>query len=104
MAQAISLSLSLRWPEVKNDYVVRFEGHAIGHVRLAGSDWVWAITVPMALPDWAAGSAANLEESIKALAGAWTRVLNQTAPERLQRAWDLEKAAEARLRANSSRS
>jgi hypothetical protein len=96
MAQAISLSLSLRWPEVKNDYLVRFEGHTIGHVRLAGSQWVWAITVPMALPEWTVGSAASMEDSIKALAGAWARLLSQTPPERLQRAWDLEKAAEAR--------
>jgi hypothetical protein len=96
MAQAISLSLNLRWPEVKNDYLVRFEGHTIGHVRLAGSEWVWAITVPMALPEWTVGSAASMEDSIKALAGAWTKLLSQTSPERLQRAWDFEKAAEAR--------
>jgi len=96
MPQAISLSLNLRWPEVKNDYLVRFEEHTIGHVRLAESGWVWAITVPMALPEWTVGSAPSLEDSIKALAGAWTRILNQTPPERLQRAWDFEKAAEAR--------
>lgn len=96
MAQSISLNVSLRWPEVKNDYLVRFEGHPIGHVRLAGSEWVWAITIPMALPDWTVGSAASLEDCIKALAGAWTKVLKQTSPERLQRAWDLERAADAR--------
>jgi hypothetical protein len=97
MAQAISLSLRPRWPEIKNDYLVRFEGHTIGHVRLAGSEWVWAITIPMALPDWTTGSGASLEDSIKALAGAWTKVLNQTPPERLQRAWDFENAAAARV-------
>lgn len=97
MARAISLNLSLRWPEVKDDYLVRFEGHSIGSVRLSESGWVWSITIPMALPKWTVGRAASLEDCIKALASAWTRLLNQTSPERLQRAWELEKAAEARL-------
>lgn len=93
----MSLSLGLRWPEVKDDYLVRFEGHTIGHVRLGDSGWLWAVTIPMALPDWTTGSAASLEDSIKALAIAWTKLVGQTSPDRLQRAWDLERAAEARL-------
>jgi hypothetical protein len=96
VAKAISLNLALRWPEIKNDYLVRFEGHSIGNVRLSESGWVWAITIPMALPEWTVGRAASLEDSVKALAAAWAKLLNQTSPERLQRAWDLEKAAEAR--------
>lgn len=96
MAQAISLSLSLRWPEIKDDYIVRFDGHSIGHVRLVESGWVWAITIPMALPDWTIGRSASLEDSIKALAVAWAKLLKQTDPERLRRAWDFEKAAQAR--------
>ncbi len=96
MAQTISLSVRPRWPEIKNNYVVGFDGHAIGNVRLAESGWVWSITIPMALPEWAVGKAATLEDCLKALGAAWTRLLSQTSPERLQRAWDLEKAAEAR--------
>jgi hypothetical protein len=58
-------------------------------------DWVWAIA-PMALREWTAGGAASLQDSIKALAAVWAKLLNQTSPERLQRAWDCERAAEAR--------
>jgi hypothetical protein len=50
----------------------------------------------MALPEWAEGSAASRDEGFKALAAAWGRLLAQTNPERLQRAWELEKAFEAR--------
>ncbi len=50
----------------------------------------------MALPEWAEGSAASRDEGFKALAAAWGKVLTQTNPERLQRAWELEKAFEAR--------
>ena len=96
MARAISLNLTLRWPEIKNDYLVRFQDHTIGHIRLTEAAWDWAITIPMALPEWTTGRAASLEDCVKALAGGWTRLLNQTSPERLQRAWELEKAAEAR--------
>ena len=50
----------------------------------------------MALPAWAEGSAASRDESFKALAAAWGRLLAQTDPDRLQRAWELENAFEAR--------
>jgi hypothetical protein len=97
MPQAITLNVAPRWPEIKDNYLVRSEGHTIGHVRLAETGWVWAITIPMGLPDWTVGRAASLEDSLKALAAAWTRLLGETSRDRLQRAWDLEKAAEARL-------
>jgi hypothetical protein len=42
------------------------------------------------------GSTENLEESKRAFAAAWGRLLNETSPERLERAWELERAAEAR--------
>ncbi len=85
-----------RWPDVQNDYAVQFEGHSIGRVRLDGTIWVWSITIPMALPEWAEGTAANRDESFKMLAAAWGKLLAQTSAERLQRAWDLEKAFETR--------
>jgi hypothetical protein len=50
----------------------------------------------MALPAWAEGNAASRDEGFKALAAAWGRLLAQTSPERLQRAWELEKAFEVR--------
>jgi hypothetical protein len=96
MSAKITISAQPRWPDVKDDYLLQFEGHSIGRVRLDGTNWVWSITIPMALPEWAEGTAANRDESFKALAAAWGRLLTQTSPERLQRAWDLEKAFEAR--------
>jgi hypothetical protein len=96
MSAKITINAQPRWPDVRDDYVVQFDGHSIGGVRLAGTIWVWSITIPMALPEWAEGAATSRDEGFKALAAAWGRLLSQTSPERLQRAWDLEKAFEAR--------
>ena len=96
MKKSISLSAKLRWPEVKDHYVVLYEGRVIGNVYRSGDDWSWSISVPMGLPDWSAGKAPNLHEGVTALAQAWTRILKATSAERLQRAWDLERAAQAR--------
>ena len=57
-AKKIALNARLRWPDVKDNYVVSYEGHDIGT--------------------------------------AWTRVLSQTSPDRLERAWEIEKSALAR--------
>jgi hypothetical protein len=96
MPTKITIDARPRWPDVRDDFVVEFEGHSIGRVRLDGTRWVWSISIPMAVPEWAEGTAANRDESFKALAAAWGKLLTQTNPERLQRAWDLEKAFEAR--------
>lgn len=96
MSAKITINAQLRWPDIRDDYVVQFEGHSIGRARLDGKVWVWNITIPMALPEWAEGATASRDESFKALAAAWGRLLGQTSPERLQRAWDLEKAFAAR--------
>lgn len=102
MKQTISLNAKLRWPDVKDHYVVIYEGHAIGNVYRSGDSWSWSISVPMALPDWSAGNAPSLHDGIKALGGAWTSILKATSAERLQRAWELERAAEARSRDSGS--
>ncbi len=96
MSSKITINAQPRWPDVSDDYAVQYEGHSIGRVRLDGTSWVWSITIPMALPEWAEGNTASRDEGFKALAAAWGRLLAQTSPERLQRAWELEKAFEAR--------
>jgi hypothetical protein len=96
MSVKITIDARPRWPDVRDDYAIRFEGHSIGRVRLDGTAWVWSITIPMALPDWAEGSSASRDEGFKALAAAWGKLLSQTSPERLQRAWELENAFEVR--------
>ena len=59
VAKAITLKASLKWPDVKDDYLVRYDGHLIGRIRLGderyaqGTTWEWSITIPMAMPDWA---------------------------------------------------
>lgn len=97
MAKAISIEARLRWPGVKDDYTVFYEGHAIGSIRRSGPGFVWSISVAMALPDWADAVAPNFGDGMKGLADAWARLLRETSPDRLQRAWEFEKAAQARL-------
>lgn len=97
MARAISLNLRLRWPDANDDYLVYFEGHSVGNLRLVESGWEWAISIPMGLPEWAKGRTESRDESVKAFATAWARLLSQTNPDRLQRAFEFAKAAESRL-------
>src|SRR3954470_20773806 len=96
MSTKITINAQPRWPDVRDDYIVQYEGHSIGRVRLDGTHWLWSISIPMAVPDWAEGATPSRDQSFKALASAWSRFLSQTSPERLQRAWELEKAFEAR--------
>ena len=98
MSDKISINAEPRWPDVKDDYVLQFEGHSIGRVRLDETVWVWSITIPMALPEWAEGTAANRDDSLKAFAAAWARLLSETDPERLKRAWQLDEAFDDRQR------
>ncbi len=102
VAKAITLNASLKWPDVKDDYVVRYDGHLIGRMRLAGerdaqgTTWEWSITIPMALPVWANGTAESRDTCMKDFTAAWGRFLKETSPERLERAWELERAFAAR--------
>jgi hypothetical protein len=101
VAKAIALKASLKWPDVKDDYLVRYDGHLIGRLRLgddryAQGTWEWSITIPMAMPDWANGSAENRDACMKDFTAAWGRFLKETDPARLDRAWELERAFAAR--------
>jgi hypothetical protein len=96
MAKTITLNASPSWPGVKNDFTLRFEQHSIGRIRLAETGWEWQITVPMAMPPWAQGVSANLDDARKAFGMAWGRLLKETSPARLERAWELARAAAAR--------
>ena len=96
MAKTITLSAGLTWPDVKNDFILRHDGLAIGRIRLDEGTWSWQITIPMTMPAWTSGTADSLEESKRAYAAAWGRLLNETSDERLERAWELVRAVEAR--------
>jgi hypothetical protein len=96
MAKTITLNARPTWPGVKDDYILRYEDHEIGRIRRAESAWEWQITVPMAMPIWASGSTASLDECRQAFAAAWGRFLKETSPARLERAWDLNLAVEQR--------
>jgi|SRR5438270_895892 hypothetical protein len=98
VAKKIALIANPTWSDVKNDYVLRYEEHVIGRIRLAEAGWEWHITVPMEMPSWARGSAPNLEDCKRAFGEAWGRFLNETDPERLERAWDFSRAAGLRGR------
>lgn len=97
MAMTITLTASPTWPGIKDDYSLRYQGHLIGRMRLAGSAWHWEITIPMEMPDWAQGSSMDLEGCRRAFADAWGRFLKETSPARLERAWELDRAVAARL-------
>jgi hypothetical protein len=107
-AKSIRLNATLTWHDVKDDFTLRYEGHLVGRIRLAGdassadSPWEWQITVPMEMPEWARGSTPSQEECITAFAMAWGKFLIETSPARLERAWDLERAAEARRSKSST--
>jgi hypothetical protein len=108
-AQSIRLTGRLTWDDIKDDFTLRYEGRRIGRIRLArdaaSSDlpWEWHITIPMQMPEWTRGSAGSRGDCIKALSLALGRFLVETSPERLQRAWDFERAAEARRNQSSAR-
>jgi hypothetical protein len=95
---SIRLNASLTWRDVQDDFTLRYKGHVVGRIRPAGdassadSLWEWQITVPMEMPEWARGSAGSREECFMAFAIALGRFLVETGPERLDRAWDLERA------------
>jgi hypothetical protein len=101
-AKAVALKASPKWPDVKDDYVVRNDGHLIGRIRLGGeryaqgTTWEWSITVPMAMPVWANGTGESRDACMKDFTIAWGRFLKETSPERLERAWELERAFAAR--------
>ena len=96
MAKTITLNASPTWHGAKNDFVLRQEQNSVGRIRLAETAWEWQITVPMAMPPWAQGVSASLDDARKAFGLAWGRLLKETNPERLERAWELARAAEAR--------
>jgi hypothetical protein len=104
MTTKITIDARLRWPDVRDDYSVWFDGHSIGRVRLDGAAWIWSITIPMALPAWAEGTSTSRDEGLKALAATWGKILRETNPERLQRAWELEAAFEARQKTATAKS
>ncbi len=97
MTKAIELNATPAWPGIKDDFILRYEGHEVGRIRHVQGAWEWAITIPMAMPEWAQGRVGNIEECKKAFVAAWWRILTTTSNERLERAWELARAAEARL-------
>jgi hypothetical protein len=97
MGKTITITSRLKWPDVKDDYVMTFEGHTIGRIRRTETAWSWYIELPMAVPDWASGVAASLEDCQRAFVTGWLRFLQENSAERIERAWELERAAEARL-------
>ena len=90
------------WDDVQDDFALRCEGHVVGRIRLAADAssadalWEWQITVSTMMPDWGRGSAGSHEVCFEAFAMAFGRFLVETSPERLERAWESERAAKAR--------
>lgn len=102
MKTSITLKVRLKWPDVNDDYVIAYEDHLIGRMRLLPDAsaperaWEWSITVPMGLPEWARGEAASRDAAMKTFTAAWLRLLKQTPPARFERAWEFEQAARSR--------
>ncbi|MBR0712175.1 MULTISPECIES: hypothetical protein [Bradyrhizobium] len=105
---AITLSIRPKWPEISDHYAVWSQGREIGRIRHAldasGADrsWEWFVLIPMGLPAWASGAAQDRDTAIRAFSTAWGRLLKETRPERMQRAWELHGAAQSRAAAMAS--
>jgi len=97
MGKTITINSRLKWPDVKDNYVMMSDGHTIGRIRHTGTAWVWYIEIPMAMPDWASGTSGSLEDGQRAFASAWLRFLREHSTDRIKRALEFERAAEARL-------
>jgi hypothetical protein len=97
MGKTITITSRLKWPDVKDDYLMMLDGHTIGRIRRTEPAWNWYIELPMAVPDWASGAAGSLEDCRRAFISAWLRFVQEYSAERIERAWELERAAEARL-------
>jgi len=97
MGKTITINSRLKWPDVKDDYVMMVGGHTIGRIRHDAIAWDWYIAIPMAVPDWARGTAGSLEDSQRALVSAWLRLLKEYSADRIERALEFGRAAEARL-------
>ncbi|WP_018646322.1 hypothetical protein [Bradyrhizobium huanghuaihaiense] len=99
---ATTLSIRPKWPEIADHFAVWSQGREIGRIRHArdanGPDrsWEWFVVIPMGLPAWASGAAQDRDAAIKAFSAAWGRLLKETQPERMQRAWELHGAAQSR--------
>lgn len=89
MAKAMTLNAGLKWPDVEDDYVVRYEGHVVRRIRRGGerygegNNWEWSIDVPMAMPAWANGVAEGRDACMKEFTSAWGRLLKETSRARL---------------------
>ncbi len=100
--RTITLNARPKWPDVADDYLIWHEDHAIGRIRLVAdpiapaTPWEWCVTVPLALPEWANGTAESRDVCMKDFSAAWRRFLKETPPERLERAWEFERAAQSR--------
>jgi hypothetical protein len=100
--RSITLNATPKWPDVKDDYLVRYNEYVIGRIRLGGeryshgTTWKWSIDIPMELPGWATGSAESSDACMNAFTAAWGRLLKETPSARLERAWELERAFAAR--------
>ncbi|MGY8637438.1 hypothetical protein RAD15_33710 [Bradyrhizobium sp. 14AA] len=105
---AITLSIRPKWPEIADHYAVWSQGREIGKIRHAldasgpHHSWEWFILIPMGLPAWTSGAAQDRDTAIKAFSAAWGRLLKETQPERMQRAWELGRAAQLRVAAPPS--
>jgi hypothetical protein len=104
--KTISLNARPKWPDVRDDYVVWHEEHEIGRIRLSGdaegARWEWYIAVPMAMPIWASGTCESRDACMRDFSSAWGRLLKETRVDRLERAWELERAATRRPRRDAS--
>ncbi len=102
-ANSITLSIRPKWPDIADDYLVWYEGREIGRMRLVrdakspSTAWEWYICVPMAVPEWGKGATGSRDTAIRDFGTAWGRFLKETRPGHLQRAWDLQSAAQSRV-------
>ncbi len=99
---SITLNVRPKWSGVPDDYLVWYEDREIGRIRLvvdaASPDaaWEWYISVPLGVPNWGKGATSSRDAAISDFSSAWGKFLQRTPPDSLQRAWELDRAAQLR--------
>jgi hypothetical protein len=80
------LTLRKIWPDREADYVVICDDLYIGRIVLrtnaetATDAWIWEITIPLPMPDWAKGSRQNYDDARADFQTAWKRFEAQSTP------------------------
>jgi hypothetical protein len=88
--------------KIKNDFSVIADGRRVGRIREAAErvghnpGWDWGVNIPLPIPTWAHGSAADLDEAKTRFQAACDRFFAMLKPADIEHWHHIADAAEAR--------